>query len=64
EDSLETFGGWGVARIKNLQGLLRYICKNGFEHHVAISKSKVAKILEEVFLNYFGWKIYHHNEGE
>ncbi len=64
EDSLETFGGWGVARIKNLQGLLRYICKNGFEHHVAISKSKVAKILEEVFLNYFGWKIYHHNEGK
>jgi len=64
ENLLETFGGWGVAKIKNLQGLLKYMCKNGFEHHVAISYSKVARILEEVFVNYFGWKTYHHNRGE
>ncbi len=61
-DLLDTFGGWGVARIKNLQVLLRHICENGFEHHVAISQSKVGKILNEVFLNYFNWKVYHHKE--
>ena len=34
-DSLDTFGGAGVVKIPNLQELLRYICLNGFEHHVA-----------------------------
>ena len=59
-DSLETFGGWGVVRINNLQKLLKYITENGFEHHVAISRSNVAKILDEVFSNYLGWETYHH----
>lgn len=63
-DLLETFGGWGVARIKNLQELLKHICENGFEHHVAINRSNVARILKEVFVNYFGWKVYHHNGGK
>ena len=35
DDPLTTFGGAGVVRIDNLQGLLRYICEQGFEHHVA-----------------------------
>ena len=36
-DPLTTFGGYGVARIPHLQGLLRHICTKGFEHHVAIN---------------------------
>ena len=35
DDPLETFGGAGVVEIPGLQKLLRYICENGFEHHVA-----------------------------
>ena len=35
DDPLETFGGAGVVEIPHLQQLLRYICENGFEHHVA-----------------------------
>src|SRR5277367_7189613 len=35
DDPLETFGGAGVVKIPHLQKLLRYICENGFEHHVA-----------------------------
>ena len=62
EDSLETFGGWGVVKIKNLQELMKYICKNGFEHHVAIIQSKVAKILYEALHNYLGWDVYYHNK--
>ena len=39
DDPLDTFGGAGVVRIHGLQDLLRYICENGFEHHVAANFS-------------------------
>ena len=35
DDPLKTFGGAGVVEIDRLQELLRHICANGFEHHVA-----------------------------
>ena len=35
DDPLDTFGGAGVAQIPQLQKLLRFICREGFEHHVA-----------------------------
>ncbi len=59
-DSLETFGGYGVAKVPNLQDLLRFICRMGFEHHVAINISQVAGALHEAWSNYLGWGIYHH----
>ena len=39
DDPLNTFGGAGVVEIPNMQELLRYICENGFEHHVAANFS-------------------------
>ncbi len=36
----ETFGGAGVVEIPRMQELLRYICENGFEHHVAANLSE------------------------
>jgi L-fucose isomerase-like protein len=59
-DPLKTFGGYGVVKIKNLQKLLRYICENGFEHHVAINPSLVAGALSEALGKYMGWDVYHH----
>ncbi|MGE5558105.1 MAG: L-fucose/L-arabinose isomerase family protein [Bacillota bacterium] len=59
-DPLETFGGYGVARISNLQKLLKYICENGFEHHVAFNPSSCADILAEAFSKYLGWSVYRH----
>ena len=41
DDPLNTFGGAGVVQIPQLQKLLRYICENGFEHHVAANFSTV-----------------------
>jgi L-fucose isomerase-like protein len=38
-DPLYTFGGAGVVEIPKMQELLRYICENGFEHHVAANFS-------------------------
>ena len=60
DDKLETFGGYGVFEIPDLQDLLRYICENGFEHHVAASRSQVADAIEEALDNYLGWDVYHH----
>jgi len=60
DDSLESFGGLGAAHIPNLQDLLKFICNHGFEHHVAVSLSRVAEILHEAFTNYLGIDTYHH----
>ena len=60
DDSLETFGGAGVAEIPNLQGLLKHICTNGFEHHVAANLSNVADVLHEATTRYFGWDVLRH----
>ncbi len=61
DDPLDTFGGRGVLKIDELQDLLCFICENGFEHHVAISKSSQADALYEAFDKYMGWDVYYHN---
>ncbi len=59
-EPLQTFGGYGVADIPGLQDLLKYICEEGFEHHVAVNYSEVADAVAEAFSNYFGWDVYLH----
>jgi L-fucose isomerase-like protein len=61
DDPLETFGGAGVVHIPHLQKLLRFICENGFEHHVAASLSSVAPAVHEATSNYMGWDVVEHN---
>jgi len=56
-DPLETFGGAGVVEIPRMQQLLRYICENGFEHHVAANMSTVASAVQEATGNYLGWNV-------
>lgn len=60
DDPLDTFGHRAVAHIQNLQSLMKYICKNGFEHHVAMTKGHVAESLNEAFSTYMGWDYFHH----
>ena len=60
DDPLETFGGYGVAEIPNLQGLLRHICTEGFEHHVALARGTVARAVEDALGTYLGWDVYRH----
>jgi len=61
DDPLSTFGGRAVVKIERLQDLLYFICENGFEHHVAISKSSTADVLNEAFEKYMDWDVYYHN---
>ena len=61
EDQIDTFGGYGVAEIPNLQRLLKYICENGFEHHVCINLSNVSRAIKEALEKYKNWQIYLHS---
>jgi len=60
DDPLNTFGGYGVVEIPDLQVLLRFICEEGFEHHVAMNHSEVARPVHEAFAKYMGWDTYWH----
>ncbi|MDB4582145.1 hypothetical protein N9164_03250 [Draconibacterium sp.] len=53
-------GGIAVCEIPNLQNLMKFMCKNGFEHHVGMVRGHVAEILEEAIGNYLGWDLYKH----
>ncbi|MGA3161460.1 MAG: L-fucose/L-arabinose isomerase family protein [Terracidiphilus sp.] len=64
DDPLETFGGAGVAEIPQLQKLLKYICREGFEHHVAANFSDVSKAVHEAATRYLGWESYLHGQIE
>ncbi|MCS7119632.1 MAG: L-fucose/L-arabinose isomerase family protein [Nitrososphaerota archaeon] len=59
-DPAETFGAFGVVKVKNLQALLSYVCRNGFEHHVAINRSHTARAIYEALSNYLGIEVYWH----
>lgn len=60
DDPLATFGNRAVVQVPGLQSLMRYICRNGFEHHAAMSVSHTSAVLAEAFETYLGWETYHH----
>ena len=61
DEAVNTKGGVANVHVDGLQDILKYICKNGFEHHVCFVRGHVADILEEAFSNYLGVEVYRHN---
>jgi len=57
DDTLDTFGGFGVYKINNLQNLMQFICEYGFEHHVAVNIGQVSDAISEA-LNKISWMGY------
>jgi L-fucose isomerase-like protein len=53
-------GGIAVCRIPDLQKMMKYACKYGFEHHVAMVRGHVAEVLDEAIGNYLEWELYRH----
>ena len=49
-----------VTKVDNLQQLMKYICKNGFEHHVAMCRTDVVDVLNEAIDTYLGWNLHVH----
>lgn len=63
DDPLNTFGSRAVVEVPELQKLMRYICKNGFEHHAAMNGSQCAPVLADAMETYLGWPVYNHAAG-
>ena len=61
DDALDTFGTKAVVKIPELPSLMRYICRNGFEHHAAMTSAHCAGALTEALENYLGWEILRHS---
>ena len=61
DDPAETFGSRAVVEVPELQKLMRHVCKNGFEHHAAMTNTYTANVLNEAFTTYFGWDTYYHS---
>ena len=49
-----------VTKVDNLQILMKHICRNGFEHHVAMVRNDVKDILNEAIEGYLGLNLYVH----
>jgi L-fucose isomerase-like protein len=60
DDTLDTFGGYGVIEVPRFQQLLQMICRQGFEHHVAATRATVAHAIADATGTYLGWDVYHH----
>jgi len=60
DDPYGMAGGVGVCRVADLQGLLKFMCRNGFEHHVAAVRSHCGDVMEEALVTYQGWDLYRH----
>ncbi len=58
DDPLDTFGGYGVIEILNLQEILQIVCEEGFAHHIAATLNEVVDIVNEALTKYLGWNVY------
>jgi hypothetical protein len=50
-----SFGTLGVLESPNMQDLLRHLCEQGYEHHVAIAQGNQVEIVHEAFSKYMNW---------
>jgi L-fucose isomerase-like protein len=60
DDPFNMLGGIAVCEIPNLQKLMKFITKSGFEHHSAMVRTHCASVIQEAFSNYLGWDTYVH----
>ena len=61
---LDMAGGIAVVEVPDLQKLMKTLCRNGFEHHVAMARSNCADVINEAVVRYLGWKLYWHGRPE
>jgi L-fucose isomerase-like protein len=61
DDPFDMDGGIAVCEVPRLRELLGYMCQNGFEHHVAMTRTHCAAVLHEAISKYMKWDIYRHD---
>ena len=60
DDPLDTFGTKAVVQVPRLPTLMEHICRNGFEHHAAMTGAHCGPALVEALGHYLGWDVYEH----
>jgi len=60
DDPYSMDGGIAVAEVPNLPQLLKFICRQGFEHHVAMVRGHWAPVIAEAVSQYLRWEVYQH----
>ena len=60
DDPFDMDGGIAVCKVPRLRDMLSYICQNGFEHHIAMTRSHCADVVYEAISKYMKWDIYYH----
>ena len=50
-------GGIAVCKVPQLNALMEHVCREGFEHHVAMVRGKVMDIIEESVIRYLNWDL-------
>ncbi|TVR05923.1 MAG: fucose isomerase [Spirochaetaceae bacterium] len=61
DDPYPMDGGVATCRVPGMRKLLRYITKEGFEHHIAMARGNYAHVLQEAIETYLDWDLYVHN---
>jgi len=59
-EEVPTKGGVAFCRVPMLQDLMKYVCDNGYEHHVCFVRGHVADVLQEAMGKYMGVEVYRH----
>lgn len=59
-ETIPTKGGVACCEVKGLQDLMKYICNNGYEHHVCFVRGHVADIIQEAWSKYLSIHVYRH----
>lgn len=60
DDPFNMDGGIAVCKVQRLRELLGYLCQEGFEHHVAMTRTHCADVLREAISKYMKWDLYYH----
>jgi L-fucose isomerase-like protein len=60
DDPFGMDGGIAVCQVKEIRKLLAHLCQNGFEHHVAMTRTHCAGVIHEAVTKYLGWNLYYH----
>ncbi len=56
-------GGIAVTQVPRLRALLQLLCREGFEHHVAMVRGRWAPVVAEA-ARYLGWQLYEHDRNQ
>jgi L-fucose isomerase-like protein len=60
DDPYAMDGGIAVAEVPELPRLLKFICRQGFEHHVAMVRGHWVPVIAEAVSQYLRWELYQH----